>query len=213
MINVALYRDGVNEATIEDSIDGLDIVGKTIGQMFEEPIILPLELTKPVGDVLDVGYVNAMQFDPDIDIHVVLTARELFRKGQKGKALGLGYELCGLALVDTTGSGDYVHTTTAHEVAHSMGFVALDATHAADIDNGGPKHCSDDGCLMYKSFGKQRHDTFCNCCRSEMTLLSDLNLMRMRHMRHRDRRVSSAHVISDRDALRSFYREIRDKGV
>lgn len=183
--------------------DGIGMVAANLGTEIvatDRRVILP---TYTNGNV-NPKRVGLSKLDNMVELHVMAVPMQTGLDEQLGLAL-LGR---GLAYVDTsTDSQEIIRSVTAHEVSHSIGFVALGAPQA---DPNSPNHCVDDGCIMnwrmitfadevrtkrsFQQFisGESKHKKilkahkqhdFCTCCKTDLWTKGEENIAKMRHDR------------------------------
>jgi hypothetical protein len=130
---------GTESAPIGHIREGLDIVGQFVGGISVNRIC-NVRLATEGGEVAGerIGFRN---LDTMVDLHVFTIPMTERRSG----ALGLSFMGHGIAIVDSRSSRTTTTMTTAHEVAHSLGFVDADAPQKDKVS---PCHCGDTGCIM-----------------------------------------------------------------
>lgn len=184
------------------SIDhGLHVVGDVIGEVSVKNE-LTVSLVRGRQGYVDCNRVGYGKFNPHIDLHIFAAPLEI-------ESLGRSLFLTGVSWLNLRAdrADQALHTTTAHEVAHSLGFVDPDAP---NHDKKSRMHCDGDCCLMnqYYEFPiVTRHITavterlfrdpvvttvdqhtaeqqrFCGDCESHMRQRISSNLFTLRHMR------------------------------
>ena len=212
MITANVYSTEALQPEVARAINhGLDLVGEHTGPITVNKV-LEVNLVNDGGIVRakNVGYDN---LDPYTDLHIFVAA-------YSGKSRGVSYVGTGVSwlnLVEDTGV--YGHSTVAHEVAHSLGFVSPGAPQSLGRTGA---HCVDLECIMAPSMERvqsvrrgigigafrpftRRVDTsgynqqaFCGDCVVDMGTNTEANLRALRH-----RRVQSGRIISPVDLRRS----------
>jgi len=123
--------------------DGIGMVAAYMGETVStRELLVRLPMTqRGTVNAKRVGYGN---LDKLVELHLMAVPLD---KGE-GEAIGLAGLGRGWSFVDTMhGAADVMRTTSAHEVAHGLGFVIASSEQA---DPKSPNHCCDGNCIMHK---------------------------------------------------------------
>ncbi len=211
MITARVYSPTEADPAILASIQyGLDMVAEHTGAISltgVHKIAVPTDASGYV-DVSRVGY---GKLDIYTDLHI-------FAAPTTDSSLGVAYRNRGVAWVNLNGNASRatLHSTTAHEVGHALGFVRQDSPQAIV---GNRVHCSCAECIMHPVQEVARHihesaelrrglfsgrrtrevtqlvmrqQVFCGDCSKDMRQLTGGNLASMRFERLRTGLVMSA---------------------
>ncbi len=126
--------------------DGLDIVGRYVGGIsVVKSARVRLGTTKGRVRPDKVGY---SAFDAKVPLHIFVAPYLSPRGAVRSDLLGSSFKGTGVSWVQERVGKGLLPTVTAHEVAHSLGFVLEGAPQNIRSTDG---HCSSDECLMYPS--------------------------------------------------------------
>lgn len=208
MLSANIYSVELLESRSMEAISfGLGLVGEHVGGIaVNKSLIVRLPQADGVVRAKNVGY---EKLDPFIDLHI-------FAAPYNESSLGFSYIKTGVSWINLdTESEKGSHLTTAHEVAHSLGFVTPESPQSAPGDK---FHCSCEECIMGSAltsihvydlqetkswFGLrkktmevmteviQKQQSFCGDCVVDMRTNATKNIEDIRH-----RRVITKKVIS-----------------
>lgn len=190
------------DAPMKDSLaNGLEIIGEHVGGIsLGKFSLIRTPVTEHGVNLDDFRYGN---FDPAIDLHVVVAPFHDDGKEPSSEILGISYHGTGVAWIKPAIGKQLTTTTTAHEVGHSLGYVLPDSPQAIKASD---NHCSDQSCLMtavaqhdpaYLRFvtslgfaidpeaakNARKVESFCTPCRADMHATADENVDRIRRTR------------------------------
>ena len=177
---------GASYESVHDVSKGLDLIGAyTDGITIVETASFDAQTD---GKYLRARHVGFSALDPAIDLHVIVTDHVLnprvgFVNGQiaTGRDNGAAYHRTGVSMVSTFKlNGEGMTKTTAHEGAHSLGFVNESSFQLIQDEFG--CHCADASCTMAPT-NVAASDGFCTPCEADMRLLSVPNIELIRGAR------------------------------
>ena len=122
--------------------DGIGMVAAYMGEPIatnELQVRLPLT---PDGCV-DPRRVGFAHFDMMVELHLIAVPLQ-----GSAERPGIADVARGVSFTDVSSDAKpLIRTVTAHEVAHSLGFVLADSTH---VDASSEHHCAGEGCIMHR---------------------------------------------------------------
>ncbi len=122
--------------------DGVEIVATHIGERVVFKSCRVKLVTTPEGTV-NPKRIGLKNLDPLTELHIMAVPLD----PGEGERIGIAHTGRGVGFVDiSTQDSPLIRSTTAHEAAHSIGFVTDGAEHQ---DPNSSFHCVDDGCLMH----------------------------------------------------------------
>lgn len=210
MLTALIHNDGVDNNAIRAAEMGIEYVARQIHRDGAVVNVAQLNRLHQYQEAFHYDRFDLEQFDPTVDVHLILTSREIRRKNKvKNGVIGIGSLLAGYGVVSADKSEYWTREVVAHETAHSLGFVATGAKNST-VSNGEPSnHCSCSACIMYPTIGKSLKKEFCEDCCKEMELLGTLNLAYLRSAREKHSKITRGKDIIEYNNLVKSYSEKR----